>query len=159
MGYKSLRDCVNDLEKHGHLLRIKEEVDPFLEAAAIHLKVYEKQGPALYFENIKGSNFPAVSNLFGTIERSKFMFRDTLDNIKTLVELKNDPIKAVKNPLKYAKVSLTALSALPMKVSKNFAPVNFATSITGKSKLIAHRPSWLPSVLGAFFVVVLISSE
>lgn len=39
------------------------------------------------------------------------------------------------------------------------APVNFATSITGKSKLIAHRPSWLPSVLGAFFVVFLISSE
>ncbi|TKB95605.1 UbiD family decarboxylase [Pedobacter cryophilus] len=126
MGYKSLRDCVNDLEKHGHLIRIKEEVDPYLEAAAIHLKVYEKQGPALYFENIKGSNFPAVSNLFGTIERSKFMFRDTLDNIKTLVELKNDPIKAVKSPLKYAKVSLTALSALPMKVGKNFAPVNFA---------------------------------
>lgn len=126
MGYKSLRDCVNDLEKHGHLLRIKEEVDPYLEAAAIHLKVYEKQGPALYFENIKGSNFPAVSNLFGTIERSKFMFRDTLDNIKTLVELKNDPIKAVKNPLKYAKVTLTALSALPMKVNKSFAPVNFA---------------------------------
>ena len=126
MGYKSLRECVNDLEKNGHLIRIKEEVDPYLEAAAIHLKVYEKQGPALYFENIKGSNFPAVSNLFGTIERSKFMFRDTLDNIKTLVELKNDPIKAIKSPLKYAKVSLTALSALPMKVNKNFAPVNFA---------------------------------
>ena len=126
MGYKSLRECVNDLEKNGHLLRIKEEVDPYLEAAAIHLKVYEKEGPALYFENIKGSNFPAVSNLFGTIERSKFMFRDTLDNIKTLVELKNDPIKAIKSPLKYAKVSLTALSALPMKVNKSFAPVNFS---------------------------------
>jgi len=39
------------------------------------------------------------------------------------------------------------------------APVNFATSITGKSKLIAQRPNWLPSVLGAFFVVFLISSE
>lgn len=125
MGYKSLRDCVDDLEKHRHLIRIKEEVDPYLEAAAIHLRVYEKQGPALYFENLKGCKFPAVSNLFGTVERSKFMFRDSLDKIKTLVELKNDPLKAIKNPLKYASVSLTALSALPMKVSKN-APISFA---------------------------------
>ncbi len=125
MGYKSLRDCVDDLEKHGHLIRIKEEIDPYLEAAAIHLRVYQKHGPALYFENLKGCKFPAVSNLFGTIERSKFMFRDSLAQIKTLVTLKNDPIKAIKNPLKYASVSLTALSALPMKVSKN-APINFA---------------------------------
>ncbi|WP_017259397.1 UbiD family decarboxylase [Pedobacter arcticus] len=125
MGYKSLRDCVDDLEKHGHLIRIKEEVDPYLEAAAIHLRVYEKQGPALYFENLKGCKFPAVSNLFGTVERSKFMFRDSLEKIKTLVTLKNDPIKAVKNPLKYASVSLTALSALPMKVGKS-APITFS---------------------------------
>lgn len=125
MGYKSLRDCVDDLEKHRHLIRIKEEVDPYLEAAAIHLRVYEKQGPALYFENLKGCKFPAVSNLFGTVERSKFMFRDSLDKIKTLVELKNDPLKAIKNPLKYASVSLTALSALPMKVGKN-VPISFA---------------------------------
>jgi len=129
MGYKSLRDCVNDLEKHGHLIRIKEEVDPYLEAAAIHLKVYEKQGPALYFENLKGCKFPAVSNLFGTIERSRFMFRDTLDNIKTLVDLKGDPMKAFKSPLKYAGISLTALTALPMKVSSN-APINY-----GKAKI------------------------
>ena len=124
MGYKSLQHCVDDLENHGRLIRIKEEVDPHLEAAAIHLRVYEKQGPALYFENLKGCKFPAVSNLFGTVERSKFMFRDSLDKIKTLVELKNDPLKAIKNPLKYASVSLTALSALPMKVSSN-APISF----------------------------------
>ncbi len=125
MGYKSLRECVNDLERQGQLIRIKEEVDPYLEAAAIHLRVYENGGPALYFENLKGCRFPAVSNLFGTIERSKFMFRDTLDKIKTLVELKNDPIKAIKNPFKYAGVSLTALAALPIKASKN-APISFA---------------------------------
>jgi 4-hydroxy-3-polyprenylbenzoate decarboxylase len=125
MGYKSLADTVQDLEKNGHLVRVKEEVDPYLEAAAIHLKVYEKQGPALYFENLKGSKFPAVSNLFGTIVRSKFMFRDTLENIKMLVDLKNDPLKAIKNPLKYVGISLTAISALPMKVNKNFAAINF----------------------------------
>ncbi len=126
MGYKSLSDCITDLEKNGHLVRIKEEVDPNLQMAAIHLKVYENQGPALLFENIKGSKFPAVSNLFGTLERSKFMFRDTLQKIKTMVNLKGDPMQAVKNPLKYANISLTALSALPMKISANNAAINFA---------------------------------
>lgn len=125
MGYKSLQACITDLEKHGHLIRIKDEVDPYLEMAAIHLRVFEQQGPALLFENVKGSKFPAVSNLFGTLERSEFIFRDTLEKIKTLVDIKGDPMKAIKNPVKYANVALTALSALPMKVSsshiKNFS--------------------------------------
>lgn len=115
MGYKSLAECVADLEKHGHLLRIKEEVDPYLEMAAIHLRVYEEKGPSLYFEKIKGSPFPAVSNLFGTLERSKFMFRDSLANVEKLVSLRSDPIKALKSPFKYAGAGLTAISALPMK--------------------------------------------
>lgn len=117
MGYKSLADCVADLEKHGHLLRIKEEVDPYLEMAAIHLRIYEKEGPAILFENVKGSKFPAVSNLFGTLERSKFMFRDSLANVQQLVTLRSDPIKALKNPFKYVGAGLTALSALPLKQS------------------------------------------
>lgn len=106
-----------DLEKHGHLVRIKEEVDPYLEMAAIHLRVYENQGPALLFENVKGSKFQAVSNLFGTLERSKFMFRDSLAKVEQLVALRSDPIKALKNPIKYAGTALTALSALPLKQS------------------------------------------
>jgi len=115
MGYSSLAACVEDLEKHGHLIRIKEEVDPYLEMAAIHLRVYEQKGPAILFENIKGSPFPAVSNLFGTLERSKFMFRDSLDKVEQLVSLRNDPMKALKNPIKYAGSGLTALTALPLK--------------------------------------------
>lgn len=117
MGYQNLAECVADLEKNGHLIRIKEEVDPYLEMAAIHLRVYEKQGPALLFENVKGSEFPAVSNLFGTLERSKFMFRDSLAKVENLVALRSDPIKALKNPFKYAGSGLTAISALPLKQS------------------------------------------
>lgn len=55
MAYKSLAECVSDLEKHGHLIRIKEEVDPYLEMAAIHLRIYENKGPAILFEKVKGS--------------------------------------------------------------------------------------------------------
>jgi 4-hydroxy-3-polyprenylbenzoate decarboxylase len=129
MGYPSLQACIADLEKNGHLIRIKDEVDPYLQMAAIHLRVFEHQGPAILFEDVKGSKFPAVSNLFGTLERSRFIFRDTLDQVKTLVELKNNPFKAIKHPFQYAHVGLTALSALPMKVSGN-SPVSF-----GKAKI------------------------
>ncbi len=125
MSYSSLQACIADLEKNGHLVRIKEEVNPYLQMAAIHLRVFENNGPAILFENVKGSKFPAVSNLFGTLERSRFIFRDTLDKIKTLVDLKSDPLKAIKNPFKYANVALTALSALPMKTGRN-APITFA---------------------------------
>lgn len=118
MGYPSLQACITDLEQHGHLIRIKEEVDPYLQMAQIHLRVFEAGGPAILFENVKGSKFPAVSNLFGTLERSKFIFRDSLDKVKTLVDVKTDPMQAIRNPFKYANVALTALSALPMKVGK-----------------------------------------
>lgn len=116
MGYRSLQECITDLERHGHLVRIREEVDPYLEMSAIHLRVFEHQGPALLFENIKGCRFPAVSNLFGTLERSRFLFRDTLDKIKLLVELKDDPLKGFKSPLKHLPAGMTALSALPAKI-------------------------------------------
>jgi 4-hydroxy-3-polyprenylbenzoate decarboxylase len=124
MSYASLSACIADLEKHGRLVRIKDEVDPHLQMAAIHLRVFENEGPAILFENIKGSRFPAVSNLFGTLERSKFIFRDTLDKVKILVDLKDDPSKVLKHPLRYSGVALSALSALPKKVSSN-SPVSF----------------------------------
>lgn len=135
MAYKSLAECVSDLEKHGHLIRIKEEVDPYLEMAAIHLRVYENKGPAILFEKVKGSPFLAVSNLFGTLERSKFIFRDTLPKVQQLVSLRNDPIKALKNPFKYAGSAMSALSALPLKTP------------LAKSKFLKTSISQLPQIV------------
>src|SRR5690606_9273600 len=139
MGYKSLAECVNDLERHKHLIRIRQEVDPYLEMAAIHMRVYDAQGPALLFENIKGSSFPAVSNLFGTSERSRFMFRDTLDKIKVLVDVKSDPMQALKKPLRYAHVASTALSALPWK-KKSGASVLYGTTRISELPQIVNWP-------------------
>jgi len=115
MAYQSLESCLLDLEKNGQLVRIKEEVDPFLEMAAIHLSVFEAKGPALLFENVKGSRFRAASNIFGTLERSKFIFRDTLSAVQQLIELKNDPVKAIKHPVDNFAAGLAALKALPLK--------------------------------------------
>lgn len=113
MSYKNMQDCLDDLEKHGHLIRIREEVDANLEMAAIHLRVFEKNGPAILFEKIKGCSFKAVSNLFGNNERSKFMFRHTLDDVKKLAELKDNPLAILKNPF----LAWKAKKALPKQVA------------------------------------------
>lgn len=139
MAYKSLEESLLDLERHGHLIRIKEEVDPYLEMAAIHLRVFESKGPAILFENVKGSNFKAASNLFGSLDRSKFIFRHTLDAVQKVVELKGDPIKALKNPLKYASAPFTGLSALPMK-SWGKVPVSYSTCRVSELPQIKHWP-------------------
>ena len=115
MAYKSLEECLLDLEKEGQLIRIKEEVDPYLEMAAIHLRVHEAGGPALLFENVKGSRFRTASNIFGTLERSEFIFRNTLQTVQQLIELKDDPVKAIKNPIKNFSAGMAALKALPKK--------------------------------------------
>lgn len=115
MAYQSLEACLLDLEKNGQLIRIKEQVDPFLEMAAIHLRIHEAGGPALLFENVKGSKFRAASNIFGTLQRSKFIFRDTLKTVQQLIDLKNDPVKAIKHPITNFSTGLAALKALPLK--------------------------------------------
>jgi 4-hydroxy-3-polyprenylbenzoate decarboxylase len=117
MAYSSLEECLIDLEKNGHLIRIKEEVDSYLEMAAIHLRVYEANGPALLFEHVKGTRFRAASNIFGSLERSKFIFRDTFSLVQQLIELKGDPIKAIKHPFQNFKTGVAAFKALPKKKS------------------------------------------
>ncbi|MEO0894794.1 MAG: UbiD family decarboxylase [Bacteroidota bacterium] len=115
MRYKSLRQCVNDLEKHQHLVRIKTEVDPDLEMAEIQRRLYEQGGPAVLFEQVKGSSFPALANLYGTMDRARFIFRSTLELVKRVVELKADPTNFFKAPLRYMGTPLIAVNALPIK--------------------------------------------
>ena len=137
MAYSSLEACLLDLERTGQLLRIKEQVDPNLEMAAIHLRVFEQKGPAILFENVKGSKFRAASNIFGTLERSQFIFRDTLPKVKQLIDIKIDPTAAIKNPLKSLTALPAALNALPKKnpISK---PVLFEEINISDLPLIHH---------------------
>ncbi len=117
MRYRSMLHCVRDLEKNGHLVRIREEVDPDLEMAEIHRRVYQARGPALFYENVRGSAFPAVSNLFGTLERSRFIFRSTLKWVRRLIEIKADPPAYLKAPWKAAGIASIALNIPPRKVT------------------------------------------
>ena len=111
--YRSLRQCVDDLERHGHLRRVEAEVDPHLEAAEIQRRIYQAGGPALLFTRVRGCRFPMVSNLFGTLPRVRFMFRRTLAAVRTLVALRVDPGAVARRPWRYLGLPFTALHMLP----------------------------------------------
>jgi 4-hydroxy-3-polyprenylbenzoate decarboxylase len=139
MPYRSLEECLTDLEKTGRLVRVREEVDPSLEMAAVHLRVYEAGGPALLFERVKGSRFRAASNIFGTLERSRFLFRHRLAAVQDLIRLKNDPMQAFKHPARNLGTAMAALSALPLRnpVSK---PVLYEEIMVSDIPQIKHWP-------------------
>ncbi|MCG8531972.1 MAG: UbiD family decarboxylase, partial [Desulfovibrionales bacterium] len=77
MRYRHTQQLVTDLEKHGKLIRVTEEVDPYLQVAEIQRRAFRANAPALLFTNVKGTKFPMVCNLFGTMERTRWIFRDT----------------------------------------------------------------------------------
>jgi 4-hydroxy-3-polyprenylbenzoate decarboxylase len=116
MGYRTLAECVHDLQETGRLVTIESDIDPYLEAAAIQRRVYEAQGPAVLFRRVKGTAFPMVGNLFGTIDRTRYLFRDTLASVRRLVELKVDPGEALKHPWRYRGVPRSTFHLLPKRV-------------------------------------------
>ena len=116
MGYQSLRDCVNDLDRNGQLIRLTDPIAAHLEAAEIQRRVYANRGPAISFENVVNCRYPMVSNLFGTLERARFIFRDTFENVQRAIQLKVAPEEALKHPLKYWRAPLIAWQMRPKSV-------------------------------------------
>ncbi len=116
MGYRTLRQCIEDLQATGQLVRIEQPVDPYLEAAEIHRRVFQAGGPAIYFASVKGCRFPMVSNLFGTMERMRYLFRDTLRAMERLVRLAIDPADALRRPRLYFSAPWHAWHARPKAV-------------------------------------------
>ena len=74
--FRDLREFIAVLEAKGDLVRITAEVDPDQEITIIQHKVLAAGGPALLFENVKGSPYRLVSNLYGTPERVQLVFGD-----------------------------------------------------------------------------------
>ena len=69
MKHSDLRSFISFLEQQGELVRISQEVDPHLEMTEISARTLRAKGPALLFENPKGSSIPVLCNLFGTPKR------------------------------------------------------------------------------------------
>lgn len=113
MGYLTLRECIEDLEATKQLVRIEQPVNPNLEAAAIHRRVFQAGGPAVYYASVKGCRFPMVSNLFGTMERLRYIFRDSLEQLQRTVKLAINPADVFRRPRLYWRTPWTAWHARP----------------------------------------------
>jgi len=91
--YEDLRAFIKRLEKEGELKRITVEVDPVLEIAEITDRVSKRVGPALLFENPKGSEHPLLINAFGSYRRMNLALdveslEEVAARIEALLEIK-----------------------------------------------------------------------
>ena len=71
MSFPDLRRFIDQLRQDGDLVEIRAAVDADQEAAEIHRRVVAAAGPALFFTNVNGAQFPLVTNLFGTARRAE----------------------------------------------------------------------------------------
>ena len=124
MKYKDLRDFIATLEQQGQLKRISTEIDPALEMTEICDRTLRNGGPALLFENPKGSDIPVLANLFGTPERVALgMGQDSLKGLREVGELlaflkEPEPPKGLKDAWEKLPVFKQVMNMAPKVVKK-----------------------------------------
>jgi len=124
MKYHDLRDFIAQLEQRGQLKRIKQQVDPYLEMTEICDRTLRAGGPALLFENVKGSDIPVLGNLFGTPERVALgMGEDSVEALREIGRLlamlkEPEPPKGMKDAWDKLPVFKQVLNMAPKVVKK-----------------------------------------
>jgi 4-hydroxy-3-polyprenylbenzoate decarboxylase len=124
MKYRDLRDFIVQLEQQGELKRISAEIDPRLEMTEICDRLLKAGGPAVLFENPKGSKIPVLGNLFGTPRRVAMgMGQDSIEALrevgKLLAYLKEpEPPKGLKDAWEKFPVLKQVLNMAPRELSK-----------------------------------------
>ncbi|MDH5191053.1 MAG: 4-hydroxy-3-polyprenylbenzoate decarboxylase [Gammaproteobacteria bacterium] len=135
MEYKDLRDFIHYLEQNGELVRISQEVDPYLEMTEICDRTLRAKGPALLFENPKGFDVPVLANLFGTPDRVALgMGEESVDALrkvgKTLAQLKEPDVpKGFKDAWDKLPVFKQVLNMAPKVVSRAACQENVVTDV------------------------------
>jgi 4-hydroxy-3-polyprenylbenzoate decarboxylase len=124
MKYKDLREFLAHLERCGELKRISAEIDPYLEMTEICDRTLHQAGPALLFENPKGSSIPVLGNLFGTVKRVALAMgaedTDALREIgKLLAFLKEpEPPKGMRDAWEKLPIFRQILNMAPKMISR-----------------------------------------
>ncbi len=122
--YKDLRDFISMLEEQGELVRIHQEIDPYLEMTEIADRTLKAQGPALLFENPKGSSIPVLANLFGTPKRVALgMGAESTDSLREIGELlaflkEPKPPESIKDAFQLLPKYRNVLNMGPKRVKK-----------------------------------------
>ncbi|MEL6137743.1 MAG: UbiD family decarboxylase [Cyanobacteria bacterium J06628_6] len=118
---RDLRDFIKQVEARGQLRRITALVDPELEIAEISNGMLQAGGPALLFENVKGSEYPVLVNSMGTVERVCWAMGmeqpEELENLgKKLGMLQQPkPPKKISQAVEFGKVLFDVVKAKPQR--------------------------------------------
>ena len=152
MGYKNLRACVADLERAGQLVRIDAKLDPFLELASVQRRAFRAGAPALLFTRVQGTRFPVLANLFGTRERLRFVFRDSLRALESLFRLKAD-LAELRHFWRYGGIPRLLWNARP-----RFVPDGPALAGACRLSELPQLVGW-PKDGGAFVTLPLVYTE
>ncbi|MGH8501262.1 MAG: 4-hydroxy-3-polyprenylbenzoate decarboxylase [Gammaproteobacteria bacterium] len=124
MKYKDLRGFIVMLEAAGELKRIRQEIDPRLEMTEICDRTLRAQGPALLFENPKGSSIPVLANLFGTPRRVALgMGEESVDALREVGRLlaflkEPDPPRSLKAAWQSLPIFKKIMDMAPKTVSR-----------------------------------------
>ncbi len=124
MHHINLRQFISELKKRGEIVQISEPVSAELEITEIADRMVKKGGPALYFEQVIGKDFPLVIGLYGSQKRMAFALGvESLDDItKRLRELLNVKVGGGLLGLAANLPKLKTVTSLPPKRVKK-APV------------------------------------
>jgi len=117
VAYDDLPEFLRRLEKDGELRRVSAPVDPYLEVTEIVQRVIGAGGPALLFENVRGSSMPLAINVFGTERRmARALGVERLDDIgERIAALLKPEIPHGFSGLRDALGKLSQLRAAPPK--------------------------------------------
>ncbi|WP_144392446.1 4-hydroxy-3-polyprenylbenzoate decarboxylase [Pleionea sediminis] len=124
MKYRDLRDFIDQLEAQGELKRITHPIDPNLEMTEIADRTLRAGGPALLFENPKGSDIPVLANLFGTTKRVAMgMGHNDISALREIGELlaflkQPEPPKGIKEAWSQLPIFKQVLNMGPKVVKK-----------------------------------------
>lgn len=87
MPFSDLREYLERLEKEGELARVRREVDPKYEVGAICKTAHARGRKALFFERVRNSSMPVVTELLSTFRRIAIALEtDETDLFKEVVE-------------------------------------------------------------------------
>ena len=158
MAFQDINTFVNALRERRQLIEITEAVDPRLEIAEIHRRVIERGGPALLFSRVKGSEFPVVTNLFGTKERVDLAFGD--EGRKIVAEVAKLPHELLPPtlPKLWSKRSLFAKLARVGIKRDQLAKVTYGLDIPPDLEKLPIITSW-PMDGGPFVTLPLVYTE
>ena len=151
---RGMRSVIEQLARQRQALVIRDPVDPRLDIAELTRRVYQASGPALWFQNVVGSEFSVASNLFGTEQRTERLFEKTLPSVQSAVSLKARGLShfsSLESFLSLPKLASAGLKSVPRQdwwARRNHQRIWHRTTLSALPQYV----SW-PADGGAFLTL------